>query len=107
MLIRLHIVHQVFKMKTVYEKLDTGEEYPEKKEVLVKEIKICKWFEKDAITSIEDYVTQKNKVAKNRSIIFDRYSGKFYITWHSLDEVVSMLNKPKQPIGFNGNHIHT
>lgn len=108
MLIQFFIVHQVFKMKTVYEKLESGEEYPEEKEVLVKELRISKWFQHDSITSIEDYVTEKNKVAKNRSIIFDRYSGKFYITWHSIDEVVSMLNKPKQPIGFsNGNYIHS
>ena len=107
MMIELIIVHPIYKTKTVYEK-HGEDEFPEEKQVLVKEIKIRKWFHKEAITSIEEYVGRNNRVLKTRAMIFDRFSSRFYITWHSIDELLQLIEKPKQPIGFShGNHIHT
>ncbi len=107
MLIELVIAHAIYKTKTVYEK-HGGDEFPEEKQVLVKEIKIKKWFHVEAITSIEEYVGKNNRVVKSRCMIFDKYSSRFYVTWHPAGEILQMLQKPKQPIGFsNGNHFHT
>jgi len=107
--IQLEIVHSVYKNKVVYEKLSGGEIYPEKKEVLVKQIKVKKWFKKEAIVSVEEYVTTKNKVAKTRSIVFDKYSSRFYATYHNADEVMRNINNRSRntQIGFNNDtNIH-
>ena len=107
--IQLEIVHSVYKNKVVYEKLAGGEVYPEKKEVLVKQIKVKKWFKKEAIVSVEEYVTTKNKVAKTRSIVFDKYSSRFYATYHNADEVMRNINNRSRntQIGFtNDTNIH-
>jgi hypothetical protein len=107
--IQLEIVHSVYKNKVVYEKLEGGEVYPEKKEVLVKQIKVKKWFKKEAIVSVEEYVTTKNKVAKTRSIVFDKYSSRFYATYHNADEVMKNISNRTRntQIGFNNDtHIY-
>ena len=96
----LSIVHSVTKQKTVYQKLSGGEDYPEQKEVLVKQLHVRKWFRKDGITSVEQYVTAKNKIARNRSIVFDKYSGRFYATFHSTDDVMLNITSAVNPIGF-------
>jgi hypothetical protein len=100
--VRLSVVHQVYRNKIQYTKLPDGELYPEKRETLRKEMTLQKWFKKDAITSVEEYVTHANKIAKSRSIIFDKYSGRSYMTYHSPDEIMSTIYPDvKQTIGFN------
>ena len=97
----LSIVHSVTKQKTVYQKLSGGEEYPEQKEVLVKQIHVRKWFRKDGITSVEEYVTCKNTVARARCIVFDKYSSRFYITYHPVSDVIKSIHSTAvNPIGF-------
>lgn len=106
----LSVVHSVVKHKTVYQKLSGGEEYPEQKEVLVKQIHVRKWFRKDGITSVEEYVTSKNRVARTRSVVFDKYSGRFYQTFHSAADVMNSIHSsaPNTPIGFrHDTQIHT
>lgn len=105
----LSIVHSVTKQTTVYQKLSGGDEYPEQKEVLVKQIHVRKWFRKDGITSVEEYVTRKNRVARNRSVVFDKYSGRFYETFHSAAEVMdNIYSSAPNPIGFrHDTQIHT
>jgi len=105
----LSIVHSVTKQKTVYQKLSGGEDYPEQKEVLVKQLHVRKWFRKEGITSVEEYVTAKNTIAKNRSIVFDKYSGRFYATYHSASDVMnSILPANTNQIGFiHDTQIHT
>ena len=107
--IQLDIVHSVYKHKIVYEKLAGGESYPERKEILVKQIKVKKWFKKEAIVSVEEYVTTKNKVAKTRSIVFDKYSSKFYATYHNAEDVMRNISSRTRntQIGFNNDtNIH-
>lgn len=101
--IRLEIVHSVYKSKVEYEILSEGEVFPNKKEVLKKQMRVKKWFKKECISSVEEYVTSKNKVARKRSIVFDKYSGKFYATFHSPEEIINKIehNSCKSPIGFN------
>jgi len=101
--VQLSIVHSVTKQKLVSHK---GAEYPELKEVNVKQIYVQKWFKKEGITSVEEYVTSKNKIAKSRSIVFDKYSGRFYATYHSPKEVMESINRIKtNPIGYD-NSVH-
>lgn len=105
----LSIVHSVTKQKTVYQKLSGGESFPEQKEVLIKQLHVNKWFKKDGITSVEEYVTAKNTIAKNRSIVFDKYSGRFYATYHSASDVMNSITGPNaNQIGFrHDTQIHT
>ena len=100
--IQLDVVHSIYKSKTVYQKMEGGDLYPEKKEVLIKQIKVKKWFRKECISSIEQYVTSKNKIAKNRSVIFDKFSGRFYATYHSPEDIIKQISATTttQPIGF-------
>lgn len=101
-LVKLDIVHSVYKNKVVYEKMPEGDLFPNKKEILHKQIRVRKWFKKEAITSVEDYVTTRNQVSKNRSVVFDKYSGRFYATFHSADDVMRHIQPQpyKNQIGF-------
>lgn len=108
--VRLDLVHSIYKTTVEYEKLPEGELYPTQKEKLVKQIRVKKWFKKEGITSVEEYVTIKNHVSKKRSIVFDKYSGKFYATFHHPDEILSSIEIPthKSPIGFTyDTKVHT
>jgi hypothetical protein len=89
--------------------MEGGELFPERKEVLVKQIKVKKWFKKECISSIEQYVNSKNKISKKRSVVFDKYSGRFYATFHSPQEVIRAISYPmNNPIGFtHDTNIHT
>jgi hypothetical protein len=100
--IRLEVVHSVYKNTVEYEQLPEGELFPVKKETLQKQIRVKKWFKKEAITSVEEYVTIKNTIAKKRSIVFDKYSGKFYATFHNPEEVIKSIEPQsyKNQIGF-------
>lgn len=101
--IQLNVVHSVYKEKIVNTTLPGGEIYPERKSVLVKQIRVRKWFRKDSITSVEEAVTSKNTRAKKRSVIFDKYSARFYEVYHTPGEIFEQLNSQKSinPIGYN------
>lgn len=100
--VRLDVVHSVYKTKLEYEQMPEGELFPNKREVLHKQIRVKKWFKKEGITSVEEYVTARNTVSKSRSIVFDKYSGRFYATFHHPEEVMrSIETQPyKNQIGF-------
>ena len=89
--IRLSIVYPVYKDKISYTKLPDGELMPEKKEVLKKEITMQKWFKRDAIVSVEEYITTQDKIAKKRSVVYDKYSGRSFVTYHSPDEIMNTI----------------
>lgn len=106
----LEVVHSVYKKKVEYEMMPEGDLFPQQKEKLHKQIRVKKWFKKDAISSVEEYVTSKNTIAKNRCIVFDKYSGRFYATFHHMNEVVNKLEPQpcKNQIGFTyDNKVHT
>lgn len=107
--IQLEVVHSIYKTKTIYQKMEGGDLFPEKKEVLVKQIKVKKWFKKECISSIEEYVNSKNKISKHRSVVFDKFSGRFYATFHSPQEVLQAISTTpmNNPIGFtHDTNIH-
>ena len=108
--IQLQIVHSVYKERIEFETLPEGELYPVKKQKLVKQMCVRKWIKKEAIVSVDEYITSKNTIAKNRSIVFDKYSAQFYVTYHSVDELLNVLeSRPvKNQIGFtHDTKIHT
>lgn len=107
--IELNVVHSIYKTKTIYQKMEGGELFPERKEVLIKQIKVKKWFKKECISSVEEYVNSKNQVSRKRSVVFDKYSGRFYATFHSPQEVMQNISSSPMttPIGFkHDNNIH-
>lgn len=107
--VALDVVHSVYKTKTIYQKMEGGELFPERKEILVKQIKVKKWFKKECISSIEEYVNSKNKISKKRSVVFDKYSGRFYATFHSPQEVIQAISTQpmNNSIGFkHDTNIH-
>lgn len=99
--IRLEVVHSVYRKKLVYIKVEQ-ELLAEEKEVLKKELRVKKWFKKEAIVSVEDYVTKNNTIAKSRCVVFDKYSGRFYATFHSPQDVMEKIDPftKKDQIGF-------
>ena len=113
--LRLEVVHSVYKDKVTYEQMPEGDIFPIKKEVLHKQIRVRKWFKKEAITSVEEYVTVRNTIARNRCVVYDKYSAKFYATYHNAEEVIRNLESSyKNQIGFtydtkihpSGSQIH-
>jgi hypothetical protein len=90
--IELNVVHSIYKTKTIYQKMEGGELFPERKEVLVKQIKVKKWFVKECISSVEEYVNSKNQISKKRSVVFDKFSGRYYATFHSPQEVIRAIS---------------
>lgn len=106
----LEIVHSIYKNKVEYEQMPEGDLFPVKKEVLQKQIRVRKWFKKEAITSVEEHVTVKNTIAKNRSVVFDKYSARFYVTYHRPEDILNYIDAQpyKNPIGFTyDTEIHT
>jgi hypothetical protein len=100
--VRLCVVHQVYREKVRYTRMPDGELIPEKRDTLHKEMTLQKWFKRDAITSVEEYVTSQDKIAKSRSIVFDKYSGRSYMTYHSPQEIINTIYPDPKPIrGFN------
>ncbi len=108
--IELNVVHSVYKTKTIYQKMEGGELFPERKEVLVKQIKVKKWFLKESISSVEQYVNSKNQISKKRSVVFDKFSGRYYATYHSPQEVMHAISATpmNNQIGFRyDTNIHS
>jgi hypothetical protein len=102
-MIQLVIVRKVYGKKSVIRSVE-GQAVVEELDVLVKEIKLKKWFKKDAFSSIEQVLTKDNRVSKTRSIVFDRYSGQFFETYHPESEIMNALyasTMTKTSIGFN------
>jgi hypothetical protein len=77
-----------------------GELIPEKRETLQKEITVQKWFKRDGIVSVEEYVTSQNKIAKNRSIVTDKYTGRSYATFHSPNDIMRTIYPEPVVTGF-------
>lgn len=104
--IQLIVSHKVYGRKVVITRSATGEAVPEELDVMVKEVKLVKWFKKDGIVSVEETMQKDNRVSKTRSVIFDRYSGRFYETFHPVSSVMRSLYEStlnKSSIGFINN----
>jgi hypothetical protein len=99
-LLELTLVHPVYKTVTKISRCkQTGELMPQEQQKLVKELKVKKWFSPEQIGSVEEVVNTNNTISKTRSMIYCRFSAKFYITWHAPKDVIlqrSTLMKPQR-----------
>lgn len=77
------------KRKTIYNK------------VFDKNVYLKKWIKKDAITSIEEYISEKGVISKNKSIIYDKFSNRFFQATHGVDEMLTALRGTTFSVGFN------
>lgn len=88
--IELLMITPVYKSKIKEVNVD-GVKTAVEQQVLAKELRTKKWIRKDAITSVENYLTSRSTVSKTRSVIFDKYSGKYFATAHSTDNIIEVL----------------
>lgn len=84
--IQLFMITPIYKSKIKTVEVD-GVKTNVEQQILVKELQIKKWIRKDAITSVENYVTAKNTISKTRAVIFDKYSNRFYVAAHNIDNI--------------------
>jgi hypothetical protein len=95
--LELKLINPIYKVKIIKDNVGNSVE----KEQFVKELRVKRWFKKDAITSVENYITSRNTVSSKRCIVYDKYCGKHFIAEHTLDEIIEItsINSYKK-IGF-------
>lgn len=103
--VQLSIIHSIYKTVRIKTFDQDGNPIIGEKEKLVKQIPVKRWIKKDAIVMIEEYMTYKNSIAKNRCIVYDRFSNRFYAAFHNPEELWNIINKKnpslsENPIGF-------
>lgn len=74
----------------------------EEKQKFVKDLLVPHNFLIEGITSYGKTITSKNELAKKRSIVYDKYSARYYTVAHTTEEIHDALRKNPQrsPIGF-------
>ena len=103
----LLLVNPVYKKITKIVRTPDGKLVKEQKDKLQKETRVIKWVDRDAIISVEEYITRKGDIAKKRSIVYDKYTNRFYATWHTVNEILEVLEDRKEhTVGFKSNHSH-
>lgn len=103
----LILVNPVYKKVTEIVRTPDGKLVKERKDKLQKETRVIKWVDRDAIISVEEYITRKGDIAKKRSIVYDKYTNRFYATWHTVNEILEVLEDRKEhTVGFKSNHSH-
>lgn len=102
--VTLVVVHQPYVTKTVYKYIDTDEgkkKIKEEREVRGKTFYPRHTCRIDSISSVDDYITSKSCISKNRCVIFDRFSGRDFIVNHSRSQIEELLvNKSHKKIGY-------
>jgi hypothetical protein len=103
--IRLSLIHPIYKKVTLIKRTREGIVTKEQTNKLVKEIRVIKWINWDAIISVEEYVTSTGTIAKNRCIIYDKYTNRHYATWHPIDHVLDVIEglRKDHAVGFKSN----
>jgi hypothetical protein len=105
----LNVVSSVYKNKLVTVKDNLGKVVKDEKgkpikaldEVWEKDLQLKTVFLKDSLTIRGETLTRKNTKAKNRCVIYDRSSGKFFTIAHSLKELDEALADPSPTsVGF-------
>ena len=54
----------------------------------------------DAISSIDNYINDNNRIIKTKCVIFDRFSGRDYLVNNSIEEVKNAIFFRNKKIGF-------
>lgn len=89
--IEFNVITSIYKDKVIHKKVD-GVRTPVKSSILVKELRLKKWIQKKYVTSVDEYLTTKNTIAKNRAIIYDSNANKFFAVNHPMKDIVNRLN---------------
>lgn len=105
--LQLSLLHPVYKTTITKNVAADGTIVPTAKEKLIKEIRVKRWFRKDGIVSVQEYITSKNAIATQRCVVYDRYSSQYYTVDHSVHHVrQSLIAQPsKNQIGYNVSKI--
>lgn len=108
--IELKIITPIYKRKLKpikdkrgkYVKDDLGRIVKEEAEEFVKNVFLPTDFYRDGITLTGSLLNRKNEIAKNKSIIYDRYTNRYYTVAHNREEIQTALDHmDKAPkIGF-------
>lgn len=93
--VELKVIQPIYKSVFVKENGETVEQVR-----FIKEMRVRKWIQKEAIISVEEYLNAKNKIVKNRCVVQDKYTGKSYLVDHPVMDVMQAKNSPQSPIGF-------
>jgi hypothetical protein len=100
--VELMLIHPVYKTKTFHRTTNDGTLEKYDKQVIIRELCVHRWFKREAIIGVQEYITSKNTIAKNRCLVLDKYSNQFFAVFHSVQEVRDAIKiKPKNKIGFN------
>jgi hypothetical protein len=99
--LELTLVHPVYKNEVVCQ------DGPGKESVTVsvldKELRVKRWFPKDAIQSIQECVTESGEISNERCLVFDKLTNQFYEVFHTVNGVRTALRTTNQRVGFS-NH---
>ncbi len=106
----LKIITPIYKQKLTpikdkrghYVKDDLGRIIKEESEIFVKNVFLPTDFYRDGITLSGTLLNKNREIAKNKSIIYDRYTNRYYTVAHNRDEIQQALSfSDKAPrIGF-------
>lgn len=77
---------------------DVGRIIKEEKDVFVKDVYMPTEFLLDGITLHGKTLTKAGTIAKQRCIIFDRYTGQYFTVAHSLEEISEALSPRRADI---------
>lgn len=98
--INFKVIVPIYKDKTVIKIID-GVKTNVVTRVLTKELRLETCMRIDGITKVDQYITSKNTISKTRSLIYDRYTNKYYTVDHPKDKILAALKtKPTNKIGF-------
>jgi len=99
--VELLLIHPIYKTKRFHKRLENGETQHYEKQVVIKELRVHRWFRREGIVGVQEYITAKNTIAKNRCLVLDKYSNQFFAVFHSVQEVREAIKtKPTHIRGF-------
>ena len=101
-MIEFQLINSVLKDKQVTKTVD-GVKTKVFIKVIDKEFNSRKLILRNAITSVEEYVSQDQVINHDRAVIYDKYTSEHYCVNHSVEDIKTrLLNKSTNKIGFNG-----
>lgn len=77
---------------------DLGRIIKEERDIFIKDVFMSTEFLLDGITFHGKTLTKSGTVAKQRCIIFDRYTGQYFTVAHSLEEISEALSPRRADI---------
>lgn len=108
--LELKIVNPIYKIvrkpikdgRGRYVKDDLNRIVKEEVPVFVKDLLVPHSFLAEGVSAYGKTMTRKNEIAKKRSVIYDKYSARYYTVAHSKEEIEDALKQAydRPPVGF-------